>query len=73
MSACGYYSCFKGKPTCSHPTYGVQYTQGYKRELHIRCNRCRIECNGIYPSNIPKANQEGWIQEIVDSKGNVLG
>lgn len=27
MSKCGYYSCFKGKPKCSHPVEGKYKTE----------------------------------------------
>lgn len=73
MNKCGYYSCYKGKPTCKHPTYGEQYTKSYGNRLHQKCDGCRRSCGGIYPSQVPRADQTDWEQDILDSNGNVIG
>ncbi len=75
MSKCGYYSCFKGKPTCKHPTYGETKTNcmrvaGASRGWHP-CDICRITCHGIYPSDVPMSTYDGVIT-VVDKDGNEL-
>ncbi len=75
MSRCNYYSCFKGKPTCKHPTYGDTKTQcmrvcGARGGWHP-CDICRIVGQGVYPSEVPQTSWSGTI-EVVDRDGNVL-
>lgn len=74
MSKCGYYSCFKGKPTCNHPTYREQYTDsyGFRGGAYSWCEFCKKRCGGIYPSQVPHADQSEWKQDVVDKNGNVL-
>lgn len=62
MNNCGYFKIHKGKVSCAHPTYGEEYTKYGSR---LRCDMCRRECNGIYPSQLPSADQTGWIYDIV--------
>lgn len=75
MSRCGYYFCFKGKPTCKHPTYGDTKTQcmrtcGAGGGWHP-CDMCRMDGHGIYPSEVPQSSWSGTI-EVIDRDGNVL-
>jgi len=67
MSKCGYYSCFKGKPTCKHPTYGDTKTKqmrtcGAGGRWHP-CEQCRRICSGIYPSEVPSTG--GYINSFI--------
>lgn len=64
MSNCGYYRIHKGKVNCLHPTYGDIYEKYYKN-LNDRCKVCRRECGGIYPSQVPRADQTGWEYDVV--------
>ena len=72
MSACGYFSIWKGKILCKHPEKGELYTRMYCNKLYRRCNYCKVECDGIYPSQIPHADQTGWTFDILDKFGNVF-
>lgn len=69
MSNCGYYRIHKGKVNCLHPTYGDIYEKGYKN-LNDRCKVCRKECGGIYPSQVPRADQTGWEYDVVVVHGS---
>ena len=69
MSSCGYYSCNKGKPKCNHPTYGEMYSSCLHGALYNRCDSCRRECGGIYPSNIPKEDISNCKIDIIDKNG----
>lgn len=64
MSNCGYYRIHKGKVNCLHPTYGDIYEK-YSKNLNDRCKVCRRECWGIYPSQVPRADQTGWEYDVV--------
>lgn len=64
MSNCGYYRIHKGKENCLHPTYGDIYEK-YSKNLNDRCKVCRRECGGIYPSQVPKADQTGWVYDLL--------
>ena len=64
MSNCGYYRIHKGKVNCLHPTYGSDYEK-WSKNLNDRCKICRRECGGIYPSQVPKADQTGWIYDVL--------
>ena len=64
MSNCGYYRIHKGKVNCLHPTYGDIYEK-YSKNLNDRCKVCRRECGGIYPSQVPRADQTGWEYDVV--------
>ena len=70
MSHCGYFQIKKGRAVCTHPTNGEQYTAWYGPRL--RCNTCRRECGGIYPSQLPYADQTGWIYDIITTTNNGL-
>lgn len=72
MSSCGYYSCNKGKPKCNHPTYGEMYSSCLRGALYNRCDSCRRECGGIYPSNIPKEDISNCKIDIIDKNGKVI-
>lgn len=63
MSNCGYFKIHKGKVSCTHPTYGEEYSKYYGSRL--RCDMCRRECNGIYPSQLPSADQTGWVYDVI--------
>lgn len=64
MSNCGYFKIHKGKVSCTHPTYGEDYSK-FSKHLHERCDRCKRECDGIYPSQLPNADQTGWQYELI--------
>lgn len=71
MSSCGYYSCYKGKPTCKHPERGELNTKvNFDGSYCIRCKR--IYGNGIWPSQIPHVDLSGCIQEVIDKDGQVI-
>lgn len=72
MSRCAYYSCFKGQPSCSHPEKG-KYTD-FKRTgaKYNPCDRCKRNGGGLYPSQIPKADQSNWEYDVVDRNGDVI-
>ena len=72
MSKCGYYSCYGGNPTCKHPTYGTDRTKVYKGYMYYGCDWCKYKNGGVWPSQLPKASQIGWEQDVVDRNGNVL-
>ena len=72
MSSCGYYSCFKGKPSCKHPTFGKEYSVSLIGWNYNRCDMCRRSCCGIYPSQVPKADQSSLEQDVVDGNGNIV-
>lgn len=63
MSNCGYFKIHKGKVSCTHPTYGEEYS---KYGSKLRCDICRRECNGIYPSQLPSADQTGWVYDVLE-------
>lgn len=69
MSNCGYYRIHKGKVNCLHPTYGDIYEK-YSKNLNDRCKVCRRECRGIYPSQVPRADQTGWEYDVVVVHGS---
>lgn len=75
MSKCGYYSCFKGKPTCKHPTYGETKTQCMRAARGgggwHPCDLCKITCHGIYPSDVPRSEWNGDVA-VVDKDGHRL-
>ena len=74
MSSCGYYSCFKRKPECKHPTLGESYTQDLRRggANYNPCDYCKRKYGGVYPSDIPKGSFDGCQIDVVDKQGNVL-
>ena len=74
MSQCGYYSCSKGIISCKHPDENYRPTSkcfatGGKWNP---CEACKRRCGGIYPSQLPKADQIGWQQNVIDKYGNVI-
>lgn len=71
MSKCGYYDVIKGKPTCKHPNYADRYNP-IRRTLQNQCDICRWKCGGIWPSQVPKANQDEWKQDVIDKNGSVI-
>lgn len=75
MSACGYYSCCKGKPTCNHPAKGEYKTKCFRRggggSWHP-CELCKQSCGGIYPSQLTRLDLAGYEVEIVDKGGHVI-
>lgn len=71
MSNCGYFKIHKGKVSCTHPTYSDTYER-YSKNLNDRCKICRKECGGIYPSQLPKADQTGWEYDVVVVHGSNL-
>lgn len=71
MSSCGYYSCFKGKPTCKHPSNGVLYTDSLRRGGIHPCNLCKSRCKGLYPSQLPTITLNCNV-EVVDKDGNCI-
>ena len=75
MSSCGYYSCYKRKPKCSHPTKGEYNTnrlqEGGGGSWHP-CEMCKRGCGGIYPSQVAKADISDCEIDIVDKDGNVI-
>lgn len=72
MNKCGYYSCFKGRPTCKHPEKGEIITKAYGEcNMGKYCEHCKRSHGGIYPSQLPTVRFEDV--EIVDDKGNVIG
>ena len=74
MSSCGYYKVHKGKMRCEHPEKGEDYTKALQRTGRgwHPCDLCRLRCGGIYPSQLPKANQAGWQTDILDTDGTVI-
>lgn len=69
MSSCAYFSCFKGILKCSHPEYGKLYTPLLS---HGRCEICKRNCKGIYPSQLPRYDTSNLCIDVVDEKGKVL-
>ena len=72
MSNCGYYMCHKGKPSCNHPLYGEENTKWLHGAKHNRCDLCREECGGIYPSNLPKVDITESKIDILDKNGKII-
>lgn len=68
MSRCKYYSCFHRKPKCNNPEKPSFFDGDYWSTYCNPCELCKERCGGIYPSEVPHADQTGWVQEIVDSK-----
>lgn len=72
MSNCGYFRIQMGKVSCTHPNNGYIFTESFKGKLNKRCNRCRKECGGIFPSQLPSENYIEWNQDIIDKSGNII-
>ncbi len=72
MSKCGYFSVFKGKVSCKHPNDGDTNTKLYTKNLNECCKFCRKRCGGIYPTQLPRADQSNWQYEVIDADGKVL-
>ena len=72
MSNCGYYSITKGVPKCDNPNKSYSARDFATGGRWHPCEMCKRTCGGVYPSQLPKANQEGWVYAIVDKAGNIL-
>ena len=73
MIDCEYFKIYKDEISCTHPTYGEEYTESFKSHLPDRCKLCRMLCEGIYPSQLPRADQTDWEYEVITSGYNALG
>lgn len=58
MSGCRYYKINKGKAKCTNPSK-PEYGRLTAKDLAYRCDRCRRECRGIWPSQLPKVDLTG--------------
>lgn len=67
---CGYFSCYKGKPTCSHPEKGEWVT--HMGNVGNYCQRCKRTNNGLYPSQLPTVRFSEDKIDVVDKDGNIL-
>lgn len=73
MSRCEYYSCFKGKPKCNHPTHGDIKTNMLNEYMRSSvCDFCKFCNRGLYPSQIPKIELSESKIDIIDKDGNVI-
>ncbi len=72
MSKCAYFSCFKGRPVCKHPTYGKEYSAYLHGAINNMCDWCKKQCGGIYPSQVPKVDQSNWTYDIIDKDGSLI-
>ena len=75
MSKCGYYSCYKGTPSCNHPEKGKylkpkDFSSSWG-SIH-QCDRCKRQCGGIYPSELPRVDFRNEEYDVVDKAGKVV-
>lgn len=66
--SCGYYSCFKRKPTCNHPTKGHSYTKCLRSGSSM-CKLCLVSNNYLYPSELPTEKIDSVDIDVLDTNG----
>lgn len=70
---CGYYKFGfgKGNAHCENPTKSY-YSNLRGSDLDSQCKLCKLQCKGIWPSQLPKVDFTEESVDVIDKNGKVL-